>query len=170
MGQLIVTLLIIVFAIAMSLKQQLDKAAKEEQRGKGEPEEGLPEHVRQAMRQALESRAEEAEPEAEIMVVRQGSRRPDVVVEQVRRQAPAQRRQREARPPRAAPKGRGSRSPLVETLKPAEGEWGKREAAGQLRLPQYRSPIVTAIVMHEVLMPPVSLRKTQQADALDRIV
>jgi len=29
---------------------------------------------------------------------------------------------------------------------------------------------VTAIVMHEVLMPPVSLRKTQQADALDRIV
>ena len=170
MGQLIVTLLIIVFAIAMSLKQQLDKAAKEEQRRKGGPEEGLPEHVRQAMRQALEPTSVESEAEPEVMVVRERTRRPEVVVQRARQQARAERRPRRAEPLRGGPKARAIESRSPQRPKSAEREWGKRETVRQVRLPRYQSPIVTAIVMHEILMPPVSLKKTQQVDVLDRIV
>ena len=39
----------------------------------------------------------------------------------------------------------------------------------EVALPKFRSPIVTAIVYHEILMPPVGIR-TEEADPFARIV
>jgi len=170
LGQLIVTLLIIVGAIAISLKQQLDKAAREEEQRKREPGE-QPEHVPQAMRAGQEPIPVEPEPEPEVLVVRPQVAGPEVVV---RRVVPRQRLQKRKPPKtearRLAAKPKVSARRLSGTLKATARMRGKRETARHISLPQYKSPIVTAIVMHEILMPPVGLRRTQQMDMLDRVV
>jgi hypothetical protein len=171
LGQLIITLLIIVGAIAISLKQQLDKAAREEEQRKREPGEQQPEHVPQAMRAGQEPIPVEPEPEPEVLVVRQQVAGPEVVV---RRVVPRQRLQQrkppktEARRPAAKPKVAARR--LSGTLNTTVRVRGKRETVGHISLPRYKSPIVTAIVMHEILMPPVGLKRTQQMDMFDRVV
>jgi len=169
-GQLIFVFVLIVIAVGISLKQQLDKAAKEDQRRKGEPHEGLPEHVQRAMRLMQGPLPVEPEAEPEVMVVRQEAQRPEVVVRRVCPQEPRRAKppKAEARPPK--PRQRVAARRLPGTLKSTDGGWGKRETTRQVSLPQYRSPIVTAIVMHEILMPPVSLKRTQQIDMLERIV
>ena len=169
MGRLIITLLIIVGAIAISLKQQLDKAAREEEQRKREPGE-QPEHALQAMRAGQEPIPIEPEPEPQILVVRQQVAGPEMVVQQVPRRRPQQPKPPETGARRLAATPKVSARRLPGTLKATARVRGKREAARHISLPRYKSPIVTAIVMHEILMPPVGLRRTQQMDMLDRVV
>ena len=169
MGQLIVTLLIIVGAIAISLKQQLDKAAREEEQRKREPGE-QPEHVPQAMRAGQEPIPVEPEPEPEVLVVRPQVAGPELIVQRAPRRRLQQRKPPKTEASRLTAKPKVAARRLPGTLKASVRVRGKRETARHISLPRYKSPIVTAIVMHEILMPPVGLKRPQQMDMLDRVV